>query len=725
MGHQPGVLLDAEGPVAGGVRSCLLALVPALERLDALLGRAIAAAQGAYGVEAGSDAYRGLYVGDEEVQRLLARSPGSPVLAGVVDRPLVDVVDGESPLAGLQRTFGLSPFDLDVLVVALAPELDLRYERLYAYLQDDVTRRRPSVDLILNLLCRSAEDKLARRRHVTPDAPLVRHRLVQLLPDPGQPEPPLLAHHVKLDEQVVRLLLGAAGLDGRLVGFCRLAHPPDSLDDLPLAGELKRSLSALAAGVGSSRPLRLYLHGPPGSGRRWVAEALSGRLGLPLLTVDLRRAPEGELDVGLVLREARLHGAALFLEALDSLDGGDHRQLARLLDAAAAHPGVTVLSGLSPLPALSTAVPTPAPPDLVSVALPVPDASHRRALWSAASAAAGLTIPPEDLGDLAGRFRLTPGRIEAAVASARAEAVRRRGTPAADATAADLFAAARAQSDQGLAALARKVTPHHRWEDLVLPADRLQQLRDICDHVRHRSVVYEEWGFDRRLSLGKGLSILFAGPSGTGKTMAAEVVAGQLGLDLYKIDLSTIVSKYIGETEKHLSRVFAEAENANAILFFDEADALFGRRSEVRDSHDRYANLEISYLLQKMEEYQGAVILATNLHKNMDEAFVRRMHFTVEFPLPGEQDRLRIWQAIWPPATPRGPDLDLALMARRFDLAGGHIRNIAVAAAFLAAADGGAVRMDHVLQATRREYHKLGKVPRAKEFSREPTGEER
>ena len=258
--------------------------------------------------------------------------------------------------------------------------------------------------------------------------------------------------------------------------------------------------------------------------------------------------------------------------------------------------------------------------------------------------------------------------------------------------------------------MARKIAPHYTWGDIVLPADRLQQLHEICNQVKYRARVYDEWGFDRKLSLGKGLNVLFAGPSGTGKTMAAEVLAGELGLDLYKIDLSTVVSKYIGETEKNLAHIFDEAETSNAILFFDEADALFGKRSEVHDSHDRYANIEISYLLQRMEEYDGVAILATNLHKNMDEAFVRRMHFTVEFPFPDQTNRLRIWEKIWPAATPRAPGLDLDLMARCLQITGGSIRNIALAAAFLAADDGQVVNMSHLVRATQREYQKMGKV---------------
>jgi SpoVK/Ycf46/Vps4 family AAA+-type ATPase len=280
----------------------------------------------------------------------------------------------------------------------------------------------------------------------------------------------------------------------------------------------------------------------------------------------------------------------------------------------------------------------------------------------------------------------------------------------------DLYAASRLQSNRKLAALAQKITPHYGWDDIVLPPDRLQQFREICNYVKYSALVYHQWGFDNKLAMGKGLNALFAGPSGTGKTMAADIIAGELGLDLYKIDLSGVVSKFIGETEKNLSRIFSEAETSNAILFFDEADALFGKRSEVRDSHDRYANIEISYLLQRMEEYDGIVILATNLRKNMDDAFVRRMHCTVDFPYPGGRERQMIWDRIWPDDIPRSPQLDLGFMAHRFELAGGNIRNIALAAAFLAADDGGVVAMPHLIHATRREYQKMGKVITDGEF---------
>jgi SpoVK/Ycf46/Vps4 family AAA+-type ATPase len=238
----------------------------------------------------------------------------------------------------------------------------------------------------------------------------------------------------------------------------------------------------------------------------------------------------------------------------------------------------------------------------------------------------------------------------------------------------------------------------------------LDLLREIINTVKGRPKVLLEWGVGQKLASSSGVPILFSGPPGTGKTMAAEIIAGELGLDLYKIDLSSIVSKYIGETEKNMERIFSEAESSNAILFFDEADALFGKRSEVRDSHDRYANIEISYLLQRMEAYDGVTILATNLRANLDEAFTRRLQFAVSFPFPDEPDRLRIWKALFPPDLPRDTNIDLPLLARRFKLPGGNIRNIIVNAAYLASADGGLVSMNHIFHSIHREYQKLGRL---------------
>jgi SpoVK/Ycf46/Vps4 family AAA+-type ATPase len=353
---------------------------------------------------------------------------------------------------------------------------------------------------------------------------------------------------------------------------------------------------------------------------------------------------------------------------------------------------------------------------LLKIELPVPSFSIRRQLWQVHLDGRSLLAPDVDLDALANKFRFTGGQIRDAVSAACNLAVGR-GAEEKQITMQDLYLACRTQSNQKLNALARKIQPRFIWKDIVLPRDQMAQLREITNYVKYRHVVFGEWNFERKLSLGRGLNVLFAGPSGTGKTMAAEIMAEELKLDLYKIDLSTVVSKYIGETEKNLDRIFREAQNSNSILFFDEADAIFGKRSEVRDSHDRYANIEISYLLQKMEEYDGIVILATNLRKNLDEAFARRMHFTVEFPLPEEADRYLIWQRVFPKEAPMSGNVDLSYMARQFKITGGNIKNIALGAAFLAADDGGKINIEHLVRATKREYQKIGKLCNEGDFA--------
>ncbi|HEX8354849.1 MAG TPA: ATP-binding protein, partial [Pyrinomonadaceae bacterium] len=351
--------------------------------------------------------------------------------------------------------------------------------------------------------------------------------------------------------------------------------------------------------------------------------------------------------------------------------------------------------------------------------LSMPDARESARLWpelvaeNGGGAAVGAGA---DWEGLAAKFRLTPGQMKDALTAARNYA-HARGGRGASVEERDLYAGCRAQSNQKLGELARRLAHGQTWDDLILPADSVAQLRELCAQMRHRGVVYDVWGFGRRPSARRGLCALFYGPSGTGKTMAVEVVAGELQLDAFKIDLSTVVSKYIGETEKNLSRIFQEAESSNAILFFDEADALFGKRSEVKDAHDRYANIEINYLLQRVEEFDGMVVLATNLRKNIDEAFFRRMSFAVEFPFPEEADRYRIWRRHFPADAPLAEDVDFNFLAGRVNVAGGNIKNIVVNAAFLAAENSGRIHMRHLVRAARREYEKLGRVCTEMEFA--------
>ena len=674
------------------------------------------------------DEFRGLYISEADVDTLLTPRDlldADPQLAdaraaiarAAAQRARAAATDPTAPLLQLQRRFSLTDLERDVLLICLAPEIDLRYERLFAYAQDDVTRKRPSVDLVLSLLCPSPAARLAARVIFAPDAPLRRHVMVLPFED-GQRHAPLLAQFLKLDERIVADLLDQPAIDPYLLGCAHLVEHPHRLDDLVLPAELiarLRSLISPPRHTGEAPAATLVaLVGGYGSGRQAIAAALCAELGLPLLAVDAGRLAESGLPpeeaAARIVREARLRGAVLLLTSMDALLREERLlpQRAALLEALDGHDGLVFVAleqPWEPRGALRQAI-------YAQLELPMPSYTEREQLWRARLN--GSAPDPATLETLASAFRLSGGQIRDAVTAARRLA-RARG-PDAPITPADLFAGARAQSSAGLSQLARRVVTPYTWDDIVLPPDQIATLREIAATLRHRRTVYETWGFDGKLASGKGLVVLFAGPSGTGKTMAASIVARDLGLELYAIDLAGVVSKYIGETEKNLDRIFAAARQSNAVLFFDEADAIFGKRSEVKDAHDRYANIEVGYLLQQLEAYDGMVVLATNLRKNIDDAFVRRLHYAIEFPFPEADDRLRIWRGAFPKGAPLAEDVDLPFMAQQFKLAGGNIRNIALAAAFLAAEDGTPIGMVHLVRATRREYQKLGKLVTAAEF---------
>jgi SpoVK/Ycf46/Vps4 family AAA+-type ATPase len=685
---------------------------------------------------------RGLCLTHEGVERLLASEPGAPAFSSVTSEE-EDLHDPsvESPrLRRLADAYGLSVFELNVLLVALAPELDRRYEQVYAYLQDDLTRKRPTADTALSLLCRDASAKLARRAHFAPDSALVRHALLRLIPDAEQQPTPLLAHGLKLDDQVVRFLTGHECLDARLAPFCELVAP-EAQGSAPAhdADERRALLEVARAARESGEHLSFYFQGRAGTGKRRTAEALAREVGARLLAVDLPRMVSCVTDWGslfrLALNEARFDEAIPYFDGLDALARDENAAAFQsLLGALGEFDGLSVLAGAQTLSAESH-------PSLkiVTLTFAPPDFDQRRALWLECLSAEGVALGDSDVDSLAARFRFSRRQIAGAVRDAKMRVRLRRavsspsslarppsfvsppvaspstvasspvGLSESQPTAQELFASARAQSRHNLSSLASKIEPKYAWDDIQLPEDQLEQLREICAQAECRHVVYGEWGFGRKMTAGRGVVALFTGPPGTGKTMAAEVIANELRLDLFKIDLSQIVSKYIGETEKNLDRIFCEAHRSNAVLFFDEADALFGKRSEVKDAHDRFANIEIGYLLQKIEEFDGIAILATNLRQNMDEAFVRRMRVIVEFPFPDEEYRRRIWRSVFPAEAPLGDDVEFGALARTIRLSGGHIKNIALASAFYAASDGRVIRTPHLMRAARREYQKLGR----------------
>lgn len=708
-----------------------------LRRLDLVLNLAVAR-QRRDPTLAGFNEFRGLFISEGEIDSLLAGAGGRAAeqapqeteetskLQEAVEqagRRTASLVAETSErgvslaLERLARLFRLSGFDVDALLVCLAPELNVKYGKLYAYLQNDVTRKAPTADLILNLFCRSLSEKLDARSRLTDGAPLVRHQLIRYAVEDHDEVAPLLTRALHVDERVLNYLLDVDAPDARLAPFVRVLRPTANLSELLLpAGmveglaRLFRAATAAAEGGGA---LSFIIDGPAGAGKEFAAEALCRDAGCGLLVADVHAMTKANVSFTRLLarlfREARLRGAAVYLDGAETVLGeGEQEAAARraLLAALDEFEGVALLGSREPWHPSEGA----AAGRYFHVTLPAPDYDARLELWkrflAREGAAAGAEIEVEALAD---KFGFTAGRIRDAVAEARQRALLREGA-AFRITTADLYHACRAQSSKKLLSLARKITPLYTWRDIILPPDQLEHLREVCAHVKHRQRVFADWGFGGKISLGKGLSALFVGPSGTGKTMAAEVIAGELGLDLFKIDLSCLVSKYIGETEKNLSRVFEEAEQSNAILFFDEADSVFGKRSEVKDSHDRYANIEVNYLLQRMEEYEGVVILASNYQRNIDDAFTRRIRFIIEFPFPDDDYRRRIWGKVFPDHTPLGEDIDFEFLAHKLKLSGGNIRNIALGAAFLAAGNGGRVEMGHVVCAAKREFQKMGRL---------------
>ena len=635
------------------------------------------------------DPFRGLYLSDDAVDRLLAPATPDPepdvdAVAEVDLHPATEDPGRVPRLRLLARDAELTPLDVQLLLVALLPDLDTRFERLYGYLNDDVTRRRASVGLALDVVGVPPTSAAARDR-LRDGSPLVDRGLLWV----EDTDRPLLTRALRVPDRVTAHLLGSDAVDPALadVLVSRLPHA------VPLADQLAGALDA------GHRLIHLRER-VQGSGASVAVAALraAGRVPIPLDLGRLLAQAEPAAVVRVAGREALLRGGGIVAGPVEVLGSGAPASLRRL----AGLPVPVLLVGASSWdPMWSDTVPL-----LCDVPVPTPD--ERTSAWSAALG--------EDVVDGAtaatAHLVLGPDQVHRAVTAARAAAALTGGVVTAD----HLRRGARAQNAAGLERLARRIEPQVGWSDLVLPAAVLGQLRELAARARHRDRVLTDWRLRPGGGRGRGITALFAGDSGTGKTMSAEVVAGELGLDLYTVDLATVVDKYVGETEKNLERIFSEASGVNAVLLFDEADAIFGKRSEVRDAHDRYANIESAYLLQRMESFDGLAVLATNLRANLDEAFTRRLDAIVDFPTPDVGLRLALWRQCLAGPLPLADDLDLEYCARAFELSGGNIRSVAITAAYLAAEAGRPVGMDMLIAAVHQEYRKLGRLVLEREF---------
>jgi len=607
--------------------------------LDRLLALAVERQAQRLGPASLLDPWRGMHLGVDDVRAVLSQSPHLSLGddgAGAAE--LIGALARMSPkLAHMAKWLRLNDTDLTIVVLALAPDVDLRYERIYGYLQDDITRKRPSMDLVAGLLCADVAQRAALLARFNPQSPLMRFNVLEWR---APSEAPMLARGLALDGLWCNFILGRDGLDPQLARFARLVSAGGrGIDEMCIEPSIVDVVKNMARGaVAGKGSLRLVLAGPNGSGKLALAAGLAHDLGLRMLIVDLRETAN-PVEVRDTLDRARM--ASGLLEALLYIHGIAHlgqrdpqlpRAMAETLAAARSWFVVSLNAPLGQMHSASLRA--------RQVSMGFPSQAMRLAAWRSSLSRNGVEADGEDVERIATRFRLSAAQIEQAVSDTR---VALSGGEAGRVTGEQLSAAARALCGDELARLAQRITPQATFGELIAMPEAETQLREICARVATREAVRREWTRDCVHARNTGVTALFAGPSGTGKTLAAEVIARELGYDLFRIDLSAIVSKYIGETEKNLDRVFAAAEYANAVLFFDEADALFGKRSEVKDAHDRYANIEIAYLLQKMEQFDGLAILATNMKQNLDDAFARRLTFSVNFAFPEASERRRLW----------------------------------------------------------------------------------
>jgi hypothetical protein len=591
--------------------------------------------------------------------------------------------------------FGLTELERDIFLLALAPELDSSFERLYAYLEDDVTKRLATPQLALSLfrLCHNEADQSALTCFL-PDGALRRYRLIATeestspLPFSGRP--------MRVGERMLNFVLGVNRPDDRIASL---------MEPVP-AGLITSSQQVLVSKAVAwlqSAPERLPARTVNLTGisdaKPHLAHAICDGLGMAVSQVNAPVLLVGGNDfresLRLIEREAVLLQTALFID-LTSLSREERSKL------------ITALATLRALSIVSSSGRWSGARETFTLAMSPASRTEQSQLWHEALAARGIAAG-EAINAVVEQFDLGASQIARAVDTALESA----GSPSV-LQHEDLWRACKEETVPELDELAQRIPPCFGWNDIVLPQDARQQLKEIENQVAHRVHVYQTWGFGARLNRGRGISALFAGPSGAGKTMAAEVLANSLNLDLYRIDLAGVVSKYIGETEKNLRRIFDAAECGGALVFFDEADALFGKRSEVKDSHDRYANIEVNYLLQRMEEFRGLAILATNRKSSLDSAFVRRLRFIVDFPFPDTAHRLRIWQTMFPRQAEL-QEVDFSRLAL-LEISGGHIRNIALAAAFVASSEKTPITMVHIMKAARREYVKMEKIVHEADF---------
>ena len=619
-------------------------------------------------------------------------------------------------IASLARAFGLDAFECELVVLSVCAVLDPLIPQLLAKLHQDGSRDYLDPDGAIAFLTDSIEDQIDARRRFDDGAPLFAHRVLVL--QDARYARKRMRFELRPSPGTLRALLREAAVENPLAGFCEIVEPSERLDRVVLPEPWKSEVVNLVthhrttdvAGSG----LTLLFSGPPGTGKTLFARALAREVGRPLLLVNVGALLSdhtqvlGRIDA--VFFEATLRGAIVFLDECEALFVREMAQFYESLHALEAFAGVIFLATNRPVeldPAIERRI-------TYIARFTVPSAPLRERIWRLHLPEDVAIAPDVEPAELAERFDLAGGHIKNAVGlalnHARAEAVG--GRPVVQR--AHLLAGATRQVRGRDVELTGEpgARPALSLDDLVLPSETRESIVEILDACRNQDRLLRDWGFGARLVTGRGLVCLFDGEPGTGKTYCAEVIAAELGRPLHRVHIPGIVSKYVGDTEKNLSKVFEVARAQRAILLFDEADSLFASRVKVESSNDRFANMETNQLLQEIERFDGITILTTNLERNMDSAFARRIQFRVKFPFPGADERARIWRVLLPASAQVSRDVDFQALAASYDIQGGYIKNAVVRAAYLALAEGGPIRQDHLEKTARKECEAAGKLVR-------------
>lgn len=629
------------------------------------------------------------------------------------------------PLDQLRERYGLDETEVEILCFALAPTLDLSFRKRIARYKDNILLDFTDPDLICNLLFSSRVERLRARDYFLRDARLQRYKLVHLVHPKEVSSEQLLSDEVRLPTRVINFVLGKDTLDKSIADLAELVQPNVPLADVVLPADVIEDVRQIvehhSMPVGGPRPvdetagdrgLVLQFGGPPGTGKTLFAGAIAHHLGRKLLHVDCSKLAAADAAtfralIEEIFFEAGVHGAVLCLDHCEAMLGERNPKLATVYQQFETFDGLLLLITNEPKSldfSLERWV-------AFSIRFEVPGGDLRERIWRQHMPPDAPLAKDVDFQDLATLFEISGGHIRNAVHLALKRSL---ALPPAERRIdqAMLTQAAHAQLRADMDDYSQKSRVGLTFDHLVLPEDEMTQVRQVLDACRNRTFVMNKWGFGKRLTTGKGIVCMFTGEPGTGKTLCAEILASHLGLSLYQVSIPKIMSKYIGDTEKNIAKIFSAARANHSMLLFDEADALFTKRVKVERSVDRFSNMEVNMLLQEIERFEGIVILTTNLERELDKAFQRRINFKIRFPFPDEKQRLRIWETLVPPECPLGEDVEFELLAKAFELAGGHIKNVVLRAAYVAAVQRDPINMEHFRIAAEAECRSAGKLYR-------------